>query len=160
MGLIGALFPFSAATQLSEHNGAFLWMNFRNIFGIIALITYIIAWVVFVVVSVVTLGFGLFFMWAIFIIWLPFDLIALVLGIPGTLFHIMSCKNDEGIGSAFTSFGLSVVGVCVISMYNWIFHIISWVLVFVGIGLFTLVIVYIICLVCFILAFLAAKKEA
>ena len=40
MGLIGAFFPFGAATQLSEHNGAFLWFNLRNIFNVIALVMY------------------------------------------------------------------------------------------------------------------------
>ena len=164
MGLIGAFFPFGAATQLSEHNGAFLWFNLRNIFNVIALVMYILMVIllgVLIVVGVLTFGFALIFIWAPFLIWLPLDLIALILGIPGTLFHIMSCKDDEGIGSAFTTFGISVVGVCVISFYGFIIHLISWaLLVTTGIGFFTIVVAYIISLVCLVLGFLAAKAEA
>lgn len=144
MGLVGVLFPFSDAIK-PTHEGAFLWSNISSILAIIALINWIFGW----------LSFGIWFF-----IWIFFDLAYLVTQIVGSILHILACKDDEGIGSAFTTFGISATAVGVLNLYSMIIHVISWILVFFLVGLFTVVICYIISIVHLVIAFLHAKNEA
>jgi hypothetical protein len=163
MGIINVLFPFGSAIKVSEHSGSFLWTNFRNIFGLLSLIAYVVFWILLIVViaiGVFTIGFGLVFIFVPFLVWLPFDFICLVLGIPATLFHILACKGDEGIASAFTTVGLTVTGVCTLSMYGFILHIVAWITCWFGLGFLIFFVVYLFCTVLLVLAILAAKKEA
>ena len=150
MGLIGALLPFGAATQLSEHNGAFLWYNIGHIVGIVALILYIVG----IVTSWLLVGLILL------LVWFVLEVVCTVLLLVGSIFHIMACKGDEGIVSAFKSFGLSIVGACTLSFYTFVVHAVSLATLWVGVGFIIILVAYVLDIVCFVIAFLAAKKEA